>query len=438
MSAAQGTTGGGTSGTERSRTAYAPPRGDAPTAPPPPAARPASRERLLSLDVFRGLTVAGMLLVNDPGTWAHIYPPLEHAKWHGWTPTDLVFPFFLFIAGITTSLSLSARRARGDDEGAIVRQILRRGALIFLLGLFVNWFPGFTWTAIPGNPDPTVLDRIVDRLYHVRLLGVLQRIALAYTAAALITSRTTLRQQVVVLAGLLVGYWVVMTALPVPDHGLLGAAVLDQPERTMAAWVDRLLLDWGPLGNHIWASSRTWDPEGVLSTVPAIATAMLGVMAGRWIGQPRPIYERLAGLFAVGALGMVLGLVWDWTFPINKSLWTSSYVVFTAGMAAVALATVMWVVDVHRVVRWTTPFVAFGVNPTLAFVGSGVLARIIYSIVKVDFRGERVPLQQAIYETGFASWLAPLNASLAFALGYVLLFWLVLRVLHRRNIIFKV
>jgi predicted acyltransferase len=349
-----------------------------------------------------------------------------------------VFPFFLFIAGITTSLSLATRRARGDDERAIVRQILRRGALIFLFGLLVNWFPGFTWTEMAGVADPTFFQRVVDRLYHVRLLGVLQRIALAYTAAALITSRTTLRQQVATLGVLLAGYWVVMTMLPGPGHGLLGAAVLDQPERTMAAWVDRVLLDWGPLGNHIWASSRTWDPEGVLSTVPAVGTAMLGTLAGRWIAQRRPIHERLAGLFAVGALGMVLGLVWNWTFPINKSLWTSSYVLFTAGMAAVALATVMWVVDVQRVTRWARPFVAFGVNPTIAFVGSGVLARIIYSIVKVDYRGERVPLQAAIYEALFASWLPPLNASLAFALSFVLLFYVVLAALHRRNVIFKV
>ena len=432
-----GTRGTATPGEER-QAPYAAPR---PAAAPPaggPAPHPAPRERLLSLDVFRGMTVAGMLLVNDPGSWAHIYPPLEHAKWHGWTPTDLVFPFFLFIAGITTSLSLATRRARGDDEGAIVAQVLRRGALIFLFGLLVNWFPGFTWTDVPGVADPTFLDRVVDRLHRVRLLGVLQRIALAYTAAALITSRTTLRQQVATVGALLVGYWVVMTALPVPDHGRLGAAVLDQPERTMAAWVDRLLLDWGPLGNHVWASTKTWDPEGVLSTVPAVGTAMLGVMAGRWLGQPRPIHERLAGMFAVGALGMVLGLVWNWTFPINKSLWTSSYVVFTAGMAAVALATVMWVVDVHRVTRWTRPFVAFGVNPTIAFVGSGVLARIIYSIVKVEYGGREVSLQAAIYESLFASWLTPINASLAFALSYVLLFLLLLSALHRRNIIFKV
>jgi predicted acyltransferase len=438
---------GGSTGAAEAPASYAPGAVTGPATSAPvqgaagarPASSPAARERLLSLDVFRGLTVAGMLLVNDPGHWAHIYPPLKHAAWHGWTPTDLVFPFFLFIAGITTSLSLSARRARGDDERAIVRQILRRGGLIFLFGLLVNWFPGFTWGEVYGVADPTFLDRVIDRLYHVRLLGVLQRIALAYTAAALITWRTTLRQQVAILVALLVGYWLVMTVLPVPYHGQFIPSRLDDAERTIAGWLDRRLLDWGPFGNHIWASTRTWDPEGVLSTVPAIGTAMLGVMAGRWLGQPRAIAERLSGMFAVGALGMVVGLIWNWVFPINKSLWTSSYVVFTAGMAAVALATVMWIVDVHRVTRWwTKPFVDFGVNPTIAFVGSGVLARIIYSMVKVEYRGERVPLQAAIYQSLFASWLSPVNASLAFAVSYVLLFWVVLHALHRRNIIFKV
>ena len=155
---------------------------------PPPVPRP-TRERLLSLDVFRGMTIAGMLLVNDPGTWSAIYPPLEHATWNGWTPTDLIFPFFLFIAGITTHLSLEARRARGDDEGALIRQVIRRGLLIFLVGLLVNGFPYFTWTSIDGIANPTFLERVVDRLHHWRIMGVLQRIGLAYTFSALLTFR---------------------------------------------------------------------------------------------------------------------------------------------------------------------------------------------------------------------------------------------------------
>jgi len=396
-------------------------------------------ERLLALDVFRGLTVAGMLLVNDPGSWSAIYPPLEHAAWNGWTPTDLIFPFFVFIVGITTQLSITARRARGDDEGAIRRQILKRGALIFLFGFLVNGFPFFTWGTVTGNADPSFFARFVDRLYHWRILGVLQRNGLAYIVSALIATRVKLKTQVIVTALILVGYWLVMTALPVPGSGgTLGYALLDKPGETMAAYWDRVFLDWGAFGNHLWVSSKTWDPEGILSTAGAIGTALLGNVAGWWLGRKQPLPERMNGLFAGGALAMTLGLMWNWVFPINKSLWTSSYVLFTAGMAAIAIGTIMWIVDVVGWRRWTTPFVIYGTNPMVAFVGSGVLARCIYTLFKVEYHGQVVPLQAAIYQSLFASWLEPVNASLAFALTFVLFFFAILTFLYRRNIVFKV
>jgi predicted acyltransferase len=386
------------------------------------------------------MTVAGMLLVNDPGSWEHIYPPLEHATWNGWTPTDLVFPFFLFIVGITTYLSLSSRRARGDSELAIRAQIVRRGALIFLFGFLINGFPYFTWGDVAGVADPTLLQRMGDRLLHWRIMGVLQRIGIAYVLAGLFTLRTTLKQQIVIITTLLIGYWVVMTVLPVPGEGTIGALLLDDPQRTMAAWTDRLVLDWSRwgLGNHLWVSSLTWDPEGVLSTVPAVATAMLGNLAGRWINERRPLSERLAGLSAAGSLAIMGGLMWNWVFPINKSLWTSSYVLFCAGVAAVTLSTIMWIVDFQKSRRWTKPFVIYGVNPIVAFVGSGVMARCIYSIFKVNLDGKRVSLQAGIYQTLFASWLSPTNASLAFAITFVLFWYGILYVLYKRNIILKV
>jgi predicted acyltransferase len=401
---------------------------------------PATRERLLALDVFRGLTIAGMLLVNDPGSWSHIYPPLRHAEWHGWTPTDLIFPFFLFIVGVTTHLSIAARRARGDDERTIRWQILRRGALIFLLGLLLNWFPFFQWGAISGNASPSFADRVLERLEVLRIMGVLQRIGIAYTAAALLTLRTSVKQQVAIVGALLVGYWIVMALVPVPDTGVLGAVAINTKDGHLAAWLDRLVLDWRAygLGNHLWGGSVTWDPEGLLSTLPAIGTTMLGVMAGRWIGQPRPLAERLNGLFAAGALGMMVGLMWNWSFPINKAIWTSSYVLFTAGMASVSLATIMWIVDVHGWRRWTKFFVIYGMNPIVAFVGSGILARLLYSILKINYDGERVSVVEAIYRT-FVTWgLAPINASLAFALGFVLLWFGILWVLYRRRIFLKI
>lgn len=394
--------------------------------------RPA-RERLVSLDVFRGLTIAGMLLVNNPGSWAAIYPPLAHAHWHGWTPTDLIFPFFLFIVGITTHLSLDARRERGDGDRDVVMGILRRGGVIFLLGFLMSLYPFFQWGTIASIPDASFLDRVLYRLDHVRILGVLQRIGIVYIAAALLTLRTTLRQQLWILAVLLYGYWLAMTIIPLP-HGGPAAASLDDPALTTAAYVDRAILTT----KHIWAGSTTYDPEGILSTFPAIGTAILGILAGRWLGTRRDLIDRIAGLFAGGSLAMVLGLMWNWVFPINKSIWTSSYVLFTAGMAAVTLATCMWLIEHMNARRWIRPFVIFGMNPILAFVASGIFARTIYSLIKVPYGGKSVPIQAAIYGSAYASWLSPKNASLLFAISNVLLWLAVLGWLHRRKIFLKV
>ncbi len=375
------------------------------------------RERLLALDVFRGATVAGMLLVNNPGNWGAIYPPLAHASWHGWTPTDLIFPFFLFIVGVTTHISLSARRSRGDDESAILRQVIKRGVLIVLIGWALAAFP--FWP----------LSRITD----LRIPGVLPRIGLAYIGAALLTSRGSLKQQVMVLVALLYGYWFAMTLLPVPGLGGIGANLLDDPSSSLAAWLDRALLD-----GHLWRQSRTWDPEGLLSTIPAIGTAMLGVFTGRWLASPRPLAERINGMFAVGCLAMVLGLMWHWSFPINKALWTSSYVLFTGGMAAVSIATILWITDVQRVVGWTSFFVTYGLNPMAAFVGSGVMARTIGSLWKMGYEGKATAVQTIVYKELFASWLSPRNASLGFAVVFVLFWYGVLKVMQRRGVVLKV
>ncbi len=393
------------------------------------------RERLLSLDVFRGMTVAGMLLVNDPGTWSAIFPPLEHAEWNGWTPTDLIFPFFLFIVGITTHLSLSARRARGDSDSAIVKQILRRGLIIYLLGFAMAMFPFYQWGSISAIPNATPWDRILFRIEHVRILGVLPRIAIVYVCAALLTLRTTVRQQIILIAVLLFGYWFAMTLIPVPGENTIGALLLNTHDRNLAAYLDRLILGT----NHTWIGSVTFDPEGPMSTIPAIATAMLGVLAGRWIGlRDKSLLERISGFFATGAIGMMVGLMWNWAFPINKNLWTSSYVIFTAGMACVALATIMWIADYTNVKWWTKPFVVFGVNPIVAFVGSGVMARLIYTLWHVDYHGKSIAVQDAIYQIIFLPWLPPRVASLAFAVSFVLLWYGILLVLHKRNIILKV
>ncbi len=380
-----------------------------------PVSRPA---RLLALDVFRGLTVAGMLLVNQPGDWGAIYPPLAHAAWHGWTPTDLIFPFFLFIVGVTTHLSMEARRRRGDSERAIVGQIVRRSVAIVLCGLLLASFP---WWPL-------------ERITTMRFPGVLQRIGVAYLFGALLTRRGSLNIQVLLLVALLYGYWFAMTLLPVPGTGAMGQLVLDDPSASLAAWLDREVF-----GSHLWRSSRTWDPEGLLSTIPAIGTVMLGVFTGRWIGRSGTIQERLVGLFGAGALATMAGLMWNWSFPINKNLWTSSYVLFTAGVAAIALATCIWLIDVAGVKWWTMPFTWFGRNPLFAFLGTGLMSRSIYSLIRIDRPGGTSPsLQRVVYENAYASWLSPKDASLLFALSYVALWAAILWWLDRRRWYWKV
>lgn len=373
-------------------------------------------KRLDALDVFRGLTVAGMLLVNNPGSWSAIYPPLAHAKWHGWTPTDLIFPFFLFIVGVTTHLSLSARRARGDDDAALVRQILRRGAIIILCGLALASFPWYP----------------LERITEMRFPGVLQRIGVAYIGGALLTLRTGWRQQLAVLAVILFGYWALMTLVPVPGYGR-GPHLLDDPSASLAAWIDRAVF-----GSHLWSSSRTWDPEGLLSTVPAIGTVIAGVLTGRWLGSPQPLDRRLLGLFGVGSIAMLVGLIWHWGFPINKNLWTSSYVVFTGGMAAVAIATCTWLIDVLGITSWTPPFRWFGMNPILAFLGTGAMGRLMGSNITVWQDGQKVPIKPVIYDRFFASWLDPRSASLLYAATFVLIWAGICGLLYRKRIFFKV
>ena len=370
--------------------------------------------RLAALDVFRGATVAGMILVNNPGSWSHIYPPLRHAAWHGWTPTDLIFPFFLFIVGITTTLSLAARRARGDDDRALTAQIVRRGTVIVALGLLVSAFPFFP----------------PEHLARVRIPGVLQRIGVAYLVAGLVVLRGNWQVRAAVAAALLLGYWALLALVPVPGTW---SPVLEPPEATLPAWLDRLLLD-----GHLWSATRTWDPEGVLSTLPAIASVLLGALAAPVLTGDGSMDRRVRRLAVAGFVAAAAGLAWGIAFPINKNLWTSSYALFTAGAAALALALCVWLIDVRGSRGWIGPFVVFGVNPIVAFVGSAMVSRLLYTTIRVTHEGDTVSLQQAIHRTLFASWLPPRAASLAFALAMVVGWWAALALLDRRGIRLKV
>ena len=375
----------------------------------PPSAVPAGR--LESLDAFRGITIAAMLLVNNPGSWSAIYPPLRHAAWHGWTPTDLIFPFFLFIVGVAMSLSFAKLRARGIDRRAILGKAAKRAAILVALGLVLHAFP---WIGTDYS--------------ELRLPGVLQRIGVAYFLATLIVLWTDRRGQVAALAALLFGYWALLELVPVPG----GSAGVLEPGRDLGAWLDRALFGTG----HLWAQTRTWDPEGLLSTLPAVGSVLLGVFAGDWLRRPRDPRVTAAALAGAGAAAIAAGLAWGLVFPINKPLWTSSYTLFTAGAAAVMLAACWLAIDVRGYRRWAKPFVVFGLNALAAFFLSSLTARLLNMLPAPG--PADAPLKAWLYRTLFASWLPPLDASLAFALAYVALWMAVMWGLYRKGIIIKV
>jgi predicted acyltransferase len=384
---------------------------------PPPAAdvRPhpdtSPPSRLVSLDVFRGLTIAGMLLVNNPGTWSHIHPPLRHAEWHGWTPTDLIFPFFLFIVGVALTFSFGRLRERGETRRSLMGKAGRRAAILFGLGLLLHGFPNY-------------LD-----LATLRIPGVLQRIALAYFAASLIVLYLRPRGQAVMLAVLLFGYWALQTLVPVPG---VGAGILE-PGRDLGAWLDRIVFTEA----HLWSQARTWDPEGLLSTLPAVGTVLCGVFAGAWLRSAERPSRKAAFLALAGAAALGLGLVWDAWFPINKNLWTSSYVVFTAGFAGIVLAGCYWLVDVRRWRLWAVPFVIYGTNAIAAFFLSGLFARVL-TLVRVPDGEGTVTLKGYIFDHVFLPLASPVNASLAYAVTFVLLWLGLMWLLYRRGIFIRV
>jgi predicted acyltransferase len=365
-----------------------------------------AQSRLLSLDVFRGLTVAAMVLVNNPGTWRAVYGPLRHADWHGWTPTDLVFPFFLFIVGVAIPLALGPRLDASEPRGSLVGKIVRRAAVVFALGLLLHAIPGFDFATI-------------------RIPGVLQRIAVCYLIAALLFLVTGWRAQAAVTAGALLGYWAALTLVPVPGFG---AGDLGK-EGNLAAWLDRLAL-----GPHIWKAARVYDPEGILSTAPATATTLLGVLAGHWIRAQRPPAVTARGLAAAGIAGIALGLAWDRWFPINKPLWTSSYAVFTAGAALTVLAACYWTIEIRRSRWWTAPFAVLGVNALAVFFLSTLVARLLIAIQVASAGGRPRALHAVLYDALFAPWAAPPVASLAWALANVLIWLLAMWPLARSNI----
>lgn len=377
--------------------------------------------RLISLDVFRGATIALMILVNNPGDWGNVYPPLLHAKWNGCTPTDLVFPFFLFIVGVSVTLSLTKRKERGDDLFKLVLQIFRRSFLIFFIGVFLNAFPDFN-------------------LSEVRILGVLQRIALVYFFISLIFLFTEWKTQVIISAILLLGYWALITLVPVPGIGMpnISQPTIYDPilqkeiAPNIVAWLDNKLL-----AGHLWRSTKIWDPEGLLSTLPAIVTGLFGVLLGKFLRTKLDEFNKIIWIFFTANILIFTGLLWDLVFPMNKSLWTSSYVLFTAGLALHFFVMCYWLIDVKKIDWWIKPFVVYGTNAitvyTLSWIGGTFLRR-----VKFDFYGTETSLRNFLYDNLFKPFFSPINASLAWAIFYVL-FWLgIMWIFYKKKIFLKI
>lgn len=375
-----------------------------------PVTSPGAPPRLLSVDALRGLTVAAMVLVNNPGTWSAVYAPLQHAAWHGWTPTDMVFPFFLFVVGVSIPLALGPPLERG--AGGLPARVLRRAAVIFALGLLLHALPFFP-------------------LATLRIPGVLQRIAVCYLLAALLVVATRGARgwglQAAVAGALLVGYWFVMTKVAAP-----GQVAGDlSPEGNLAGYVDRAVLG----ARHLWQATRVYDPEGILSTLPATATTLLGVLSGHWLRSARPVGRIIGGLVAGGAVAAALGWLWGLSFPVNKPLWTSSYALLMAGLAALALAACHWAIEARGRRRWAAPFAVLGVHALTLFFLSSLVAKLLF-IFRTGAGGPR--LQTWLFAHLFAPWASPVNASLAYALAYVLLWWGLMWALDRSGVRLRV
>jgi predicted acyltransferase len=345
------------------------------------------------------VTVAAMILVNNPGSWSSVYSPLLHAEWNGCTPTDLIFPFFLFIVGVSIHFSYQHKIQEGLNSSLMLK-IAKRAFLIFFIGFLLNLIPKFDFEA-------------------VRIPGVLQRIGIVFFVASILYLKTSWITQLRIGISLLILYYILMIYFS--DVPTL------EPETNLAAAIDRFFLS-----GHLWVQSKTWDPEGILSTLPAIVTAIIGMLAGQTFSKIKEPAERTTWLFLIGAILIIIGLAWSLAFPINKSLWTSSYVLYTGGIAMQFLAVCYWVIDVKGYGRYSKGFEYFGMNALFVFVLSGLLAKFLIRTKIND-----VSLWSLFYKNVYASWMEPKIASLCFALTLILVFFLIVRWLYKRNIFIK-
>jgi predicted acyltransferase len=360
-------------------------------------------DRLVSLDAFRGFTIAGMVLVNNPGDWGNLYPQLAHAEWHGWTFTDWIFPFFLFICGVSMTFSLAKRRAANptgiEDRMAMMLLLWKRAGIIFLIGLTLNFIPNFN-------------------LDTLRIPGVLQRIALCTALAAPIVLWFNWRQQCWWIVGLLAFYSAMMLFVPVADvNGVVVAGALE-PGRDFGSYIDRIFLT-----GHMWVKSKTWDPEGLFTTISALTSMLFGVLLGHWLASAYSKAEKTVWMMLAGLLCLWIGAIIDSTFmPINKPLWTTSYSIFMTGWGLLMFAAFFWLIDGNesqrlreRSRKWFLPMTIYGMNALFIFAFSGLVAKMLGFIKFAGDDGKMISLKAILYAPIKALPLAPVNQSLLFA-----------------------
>lgn len=356
--------------------------------------------RLLSLDFFRGLTIAAMIVVNDPGSWAHVYPPLRHADWHGVTPTDLVFPFFLFIVGVSIVLALSKRKGSSN----LYLKIFKRSVIIFLLGIFLALFPNFDFE-------------------NLRIVGVLQRIAIVYLVCAILYLNTSFSTQLKIGIGLLIVYWITMVF--VPFSGNIAGTL--EPGNNFAAWIDSFIVP-----GRMY--QETWDPEGFYSTIPSIATGITGMISGKiLLNNNNSLKDKIIKLFYWGTLMLIAGHFWDYIFPINKHIWTSSYVLFSSGLGMIILAMSMWIIDEKKYTSNIKFGLVFGSNAIVAYVLHGI----VWRLFQIPIIGD-VGLQKLWMDTGINLGLPAKFVSLDWAIFYTLVIYFIVYQLYKRKIFIKI
>jgi predicted acyltransferase len=370
------------------------------------------QDRLISLDAFRGATIALMILVNTPGTWGHVYAPLRHAQWHGCTLTDLVFPFFLFIIGV--SMRFSFEKYEFCKWGPLFKKVLWRTITIFTIGLLLNAFPfvrqDWDWS-------------------HFRIMGVLQRIALAYIMASFIVVRADIIGIVKISLGLLFGYWILLMG-----YGWYSGLDPYALKSNLILIVDAYIFG----ENHLYGGTGiSFDPEGLLSTIPSIVTVLIGFLVGTMIKTAEDHKDNTQRMAVLGALLIIFGWGWGFVFPINKQLWTSSYVLYTSGIATVVLAGLIWLVDVKGLKTWTKPFVIFGANAIFLYAASGIWVKILLKI-SFELDGKMISGYGYLYQTVFQPFAGDLNGSFLFALFHVFMFWLILAWMYRKKIFIKI